>query len=199
LTLAGWQQEVFVSIDAFISNLTELEDAITSLIEMKRVLPALALLYSGMDIVAGLERASDEGTQAAFVRWSDRYLLPSGPLPCNSLELYGARCGILHTYTPDSDLFRKGRVRRIVYAWGKAVPASLDEAATRLNRTDMISIHVEDLLKAFRAAIFAWFNEIIQDPDRLAQVEKHTGLWFSSLPIEFLNEFLAQVPPRPAV
>jgi len=90
--------------------------AINSCEANKFVLPALMLIYSGIDILASLERRKGEGTKASFTRWVDEYLLKAVSLPCTSLELYAARCGILHTLTPESDLSRKGKAREVGYA-----------------------------------------------------------------------------------
>ena len=62
-------------------------------------------------MASSLDRKEGEGTKAAFLRWCDSYLLASKALPCNSLELYGARCGVLHAGSPDSDLSRLGKAR----------------------------------------------------------------------------------------
>jgi hypothetical protein len=44
------------------------------------------------------------------------------------LELYAARCGVLHTFTPDSDLSRDNKARRIVYVNDHKPEISYDPA-----------------------------------------------------------------------
>ena len=40
----------------------------------------------------------------------------------SGLDLYAARCGVLHTYTMDSRLSTEGKAKRILYAWGNDWP-----------------------------------------------------------------------------
>jgi hypothetical protein len=54
---------------AFQHNLIDHLDAIEDCLQTRRFLPCLCLLYSGIDVVASLERRPDEGTKSAFVRW----------------------------------------------------------------------------------------------------------------------------------
>ncbi len=105
-----------MSLKTFERHMDTLFGAINSCEANKFVLPALMLIYSGIDILASLERRKGEGTKASFTRWVDEYLLKAVSLPCTSLELYAARCGILHTLTPESDLSRKGKAREVGYA-----------------------------------------------------------------------------------
>jgi hypothetical protein len=60
---------------AFYKNLLPLMQSIDECIQNKRTLPALTLIYTGTDVLAGLDRREDEGTQAAFRRWVDAYMV----------------------------------------------------------------------------------------------------------------------------
>lgn len=82
---------------AFDDNVTQLFDAIEDCLAKGRLLPCLTLLYSGIDVIASLERKPGEGACAAFVRWTEENLLKVHPLQCTGLELYAARCGVVHT------------------------------------------------------------------------------------------------------
>jgi hypothetical protein len=44
-----------------------------------RLLSTLILVYSGIDILASLERQPNEGTKAAFVCWAEDYLRKQRP------------------------------------------------------------------------------------------------------------------------
>src|SRR5437016_5607270 len=115
--------------DAFYRNTISMIDSIEDCLEKRRFLPCLALLYTGLDVMASLESQPSEGTKAAFVRWVDKYFLKAQPLPCNATELYAARCGILHTFTAESDLSRQGKARMLIYAWGNAAVEDLAQTA----------------------------------------------------------------------
>ena len=103
-----------MSIKSFIENTAALDFAIKSCIEAGLILPALVLIYAGMDIMASLERQPSESVGPSFRAWVDRYALEGRQLPATSMDLYAARCGILHTLTTDPDPARAGKARRIV-------------------------------------------------------------------------------------
>jgi hypothetical protein len=107
--------------------------AIDYCISEKLIMPALVLIYSAIDSISWV--ASDEENQQVgrrFQVWVDTWMLQKYPLPCTALELYAARCGILHTLTPESDLSKKKNVRRISYAWGTAQQKDLEESIKRI-------------------------------------------------------------------
>jgi hypothetical protein len=91
---------------AFYENVTEQLNAIEDCLERRRIIACLCLIYSAIDVIASLERRPNESTKAAFVRWVSENMSKARPLPCTPLELYAARCGILHTFAADSDLSR---------------------------------------------------------------------------------------------
>jgi hypothetical protein len=176
-------------VPAFCDNLTEQINTIEDCLERGRIIPCLCLIYSSIDVIASLERRPNEDTKAAFVRWVSDNMSKTKPLPCTPLELYAARCGILHTFTADSDLSRKGKVRPVIYAWGNAHAADLSEASRRLGRTE-VAVHLRDLIDSFRNGLAAYLEELGHKPDRMRQVEKRAGLWFTRMNQERVKEFL---------
>jgi hypothetical protein len=135
-----------------------------------------------------LERTPAEG-RTAFVRWVNENMLKVHPLPCTALELYAARCGILHTFTAASDLSREGKVRMVVYAWGNAKAEDLDEASRRLGRTD-VAVHVRDLVDCIREELAIYLEELLHSPDRMRLVDEKVGLWFTHMNHNAVTDFL---------
>src|SRR5438045_609045 len=86
-------------------NLIALVESMEDCMAKGRLLPCLVLLYAAIDIVASLESGKASGS--AFMAWSDKYLLQGTSLPCTASDLYGARCGILHTLSAESNMSRK--------------------------------------------------------------------------------------------
>jgi hypothetical protein len=82
--------------------------------------PALILILSHIDALAWLSRPADRDdvTRPDFVAWIDKYLLPDSNLECTAEELYGARCGLLHSHTGESRLHRQHKIRKIF--WSRA-------------------------------------------------------------------------------
>jgi hypothetical protein len=179
-----------MTIEALINDLAHLDDAVGICLQKKHILPALVLLYAGIDIVASLECQLSDGTKASFVRWVERYLLPAKPMGCTALELYSARCAILHTYTADSDLSKRGQARKVYYAWGTASSGSLQESARRLDKTDVVALHVDDIRDAFCSGTAAWLSEVVKDPIRRRKVEAVSRGWFTYMSTPIVDDFL---------
>ena len=97
-------------------------------------MPCLVLLYSGIDAAASQEPAAGKGVGERFEKWVDRYMLKGKPLPCTARELYAARCAVVHTFTPDSDLSKAGKARVVAYAYGKAEVMKLHAATILAGR-----------------------------------------------------------------
>ena len=177
-------------MDVLVKNLAGLDEAIGGCLGREQFLPALILIYAGIDIVASAERHQSEGTGASFTRWVDSYLFPKKALECTAVELYAARCGILHTSTADSDLSRAGKARKIYYAWGNASASDLSEAGNRLATTDVVALHIGELRDSFRHAVLKWAAEVSADPVRRRRVEAASGAWFSNMSTQVVKEFL---------
>lgn len=177
-------------MDVLVKSLTGLNEAIGGCLERKQFLPALILIYAGIDIVASAERHQSEGTKASFTRWVDSYLSPNKALGCTAVELYAARCGILHTSTADSNLSRAGKARKIYYAWGNASASDLSETANRLGTTDVVAVHIGELRDAFRQAALKWTAEVLADPVRRKRVGAASDSWFGNMSTQVVKEFL---------
>jgi hypothetical protein len=177
-------------MDSLIRNSQQLFEAIDSCLNKKLLLPCLSLVYTGMDVHASLEQRPDERVRGAFTRWVDRYVVRGDCLPCSALELYAARCGVLHTFTANSELFRSGKVRQIFYAWGTARVEALQESIDALDR-HVLAVHVSDLVSAFRQGVADYFEEIADSPKLQAVVGKNAGLWFTNLDPSMIDAFNA--------
>jgi hypothetical protein len=112
-------------------------------------MPALILIYSLIDSLAwaSADKAS-RNVRANFEDWVTKWVLPQGSLDCTSVDLYAARCGLLHTLTADADLTKNGSARRISYAFGTANAATLRRMLDDLGEKDMRAVQVESLLGA---------------------------------------------------
>jgi hypothetical protein len=161
-------------------------------VEKKRILSALVLIYTGVDVMASLQRSGNEGVGEAFIRWVDNYLLKARTLPCTALELFAARCGVLHTFTADSDLFRKGEVRQVLYAWGTAKASDLAASISKLDRDDGVAIQVEDLFWAFREGLATYVDAVDQSPTLRDRFAQGTDLWFTDVSLATMEQFLNQ-------
>jgi len=89
-------------------------------------LGALTILFSTLDAMGNLDRPAnnEKGTKRDFLTWADRYIRLEaavrsdvvelvGTSRITSVELYAARCAVLHTYGSESDISRAGNARQI--------------------------------------------------------------------------------------
>ena len=171
-------------------NMFAMLKTIDDCLEKRRLMPALVLLYSAIDAVASLERQPEERTRDSFLRWVEVYMLKALPLPCTALELYAARCGMVHSFAAESDLFRKGQVRCIVYAWGTARAEDLQKAADILHKTDSVSVHVADVINAFRNGLATYLDEVSTDKPREDRIAKQAGVWLINMEKEPIQALL---------
>jgi hypothetical protein len=80
---------------------------------------AVLLTYCAMDAMAFL--SMPEGKQklesSDFKNWVRKYMKTDSvqPYQYNEVDLYGARCGIVHTYGAESDLSRENKSKKLVY------------------------------------------------------------------------------------
>src|SRR5260370_9121493 len=160
---------------AVASNIEAHVAAIRVCLESHFRMPALALIYCGIDVLANLSRPAQntEVTQSDFVNWTERYMEGQKLLGGSGLDLYAARCGILHTYTMDSRLVAKGRVKRIMYAWGSRSPDDPMRVLKLLGRSEVM-IRIEALFSAFLQGVEA-FGKAVDNHPELGSLVRHRG------------------------
>ena len=78
----------------------------------------IILVYSAIDTLAFLSmpKSQEDVQRQDFIDWVEKYL----HFPCKEqltgLDVYGARCGMLHNFSVYSKLSREGKCRRLLYA-----------------------------------------------------------------------------------
>lgn len=173
------------------AGLMELDRAIGACAEARTEMGALILLYSAMDVSAWLASDAQQATRATFIAWVERYLLPAKDLECSAIDLYGARCGLLHTLTPESALSRQGTARQIGYAWGNASAEALRASRHAIGADgDYAAVHFNDLHEAWRLGTLAFLSELEADPNREAQVLAKASMFFARPPRQLIESFV---------
>lgn len=112
------------------------------------------------------------------------------PLDCTAIDLYAARCAVLHTLTSESDLSSQGIARRVAYSWGTAAVGNLKEV-TKILKKDVVSIHINDLNEALLLGIDRYLDELGQDEARKTIVIKNAEKTYNDLPESVMNDFLS--------
>jgi hypothetical protein len=142
---------------------------------------ALILIYSAIDVAGWLS-----GQQ--FTAWVKKYLLPGSNLDCTPGELYGARNGIVHNFSSESDASRKGKFRQIVYSFGKAdietlrtmtkiVNLDLDvpNATDKGVKAKFTTVILEDLIAALRIGLVRFFEEAKSNERIAKRIKERSG------------------------
>ncbi len=112
---------------------------------------ALQLMYAAIDNFAtlGLPHQRTKSTRTDYAGWCDRYLKFNSQEEVSGIEWFAARCGLLHSYTAESDLSRTGKVRMISY-YGGSGP---DIIYNPQKSTDLVMVRVEGLIGAFFSGV----------------------------------------------
>lgn len=166
-------------------NFTECFGAISLVLENRLIQPALVLLYSTMDAAASLERArsGEDVSSTDFRKWTTRYVLRDRRLQCTALELYGARCGVLHSFSAHSRLSRGGKCRTLGYAWGEAKVEDLRAFLETERTSNVVGVQVEHLAEALEAGFYLFVKEVRKDKRRLLKVLANAQQQFDEMPV----------------
>jgi hypothetical protein len=129
----------------------------------------LTLVYSGIDTfgLLGADVSVQSANRDTFIAWCEKYILARiltiDGEPLMAIDLYSARCGILHTSTALSDLERNGVARQIWYQFGDKTGVDM-----MLNRPQIpLRLDVTNLAMAFKEGGIAFIQDLKKDQSRL--------------------------------
>lgn len=156
----------------FIANMYLLGEGIGICLKNGLQIPALVLLYSAIDVVAWLACDDPKAIpKDRFMAWVEDYVLPGSSLTCSALDLYSARCGLLHTLTPDSHLSNMGEARIVSYYWGTGDHSVIQQTIDASGEPDShVAVRIEDLHMAWRRGVSAFWGDVRADPARRVRV-----------------------------
>ena len=139
------------------------------------------LTYSGIDTMAYLAMpvCQTDVTREDFVQWCDKYIRFPGSDQVTGLELYSARCGMLHTYGVESRLTRSGTCRKLGY---------MDRSVPEIRYSPQIDqnlalVSIEALAKAFFNGIDRFLVDLFSDSTRITHVEQRLRQLVCAFPV----------------
>jgi hypothetical protein len=159
----------------------------------ERLLPCLVLTYTTIDALASLERpvGKKDSNNADFISWVDKRIAPVTQLGCTAADLYGARCGVVHTFGPRSSWSEQGKARKVAYAWGPADVGKLERVVARSpDANSTVVVRLDDLLRTVRIGYGALLVEVRSDPTRRQIVEGRAAHLFAAATIEAVDAAL---------
>jgi hypothetical protein len=150
-------------------------------LEHERYRAAVILIYAGIDSMAylGLPEGQTEVKGEDFIRWADRYIRLPSYQQLSGEELYGARCGMLHTSGIESKRSRAGRCRVVGYTY-RGVPGAVYDRNVHPN---FVLVSVEALKAAFFAGVNEFLIAAFASPERRPRVEARMDTMVQIFPI----------------
>ncbi|HEX8177783.1 MAG TPA: hypothetical protein VF543_22030 [Pyrinomonadaceae bacterium] len=180
---------VFRSPDASIPPLEKLRirteqlfNAVCNCLENDLIESAMILLYAGIDAMAwlNLPPSVDDVRGADFQQWVAAYFLPDSGFDCSPEDLYGARCGLVHSNTSESRLNRQGRASKIFYYRERE---GIKQGIIQILMDEQLApwfINVDQFISALRTAIDRFVSDISSDTAKLQLVcERIQRFYFS--------------------
>ncbi len=150
-------------------------DAIDYCIDKNYVIPSLCLIYSGIDSIAWVA-SGDIGVKDRFMKFVDDHMYVEKPLMPKSIDLYAARCSILHTMTHESRLSNEGVASLVSYSYGNVDNAPLQKSIDILRPGEIVTVHISDLRESFRLGIAHFMENEGMNEECKARMKKHYAL-----------------------
>jgi hypothetical protein len=142
---------------------------------------ALTLLYSAIDALGLLNAVAGttDASRITFLDWCAQYLVPklstTGEAAPTPMDLYAARCGVLHTSSAESRLGREGDVPELWYTFRGRAATNLALNAPQ----PPLLVEMERLVGAFEEGSRAFVADLSRDQDRFAIAEGRAAQFFS--------------------
>ena len=168
-------------MNGFFKTYIDLLESIDDSIKKERIVPGLILLYSGIDSFSSLADRGNGTGRKVFKDWVKKWMLDKYPLNSNEVDIYSARCGLLHQQVSESDLTAEKKAKEIYYVWGNASVKFLQDTIDNSNKRDsVVAVKVEELVSAFRNGLADNMQEINKDNEwRMIFDEKAKRLFVS--------------------
>jgi hypothetical protein len=141
-----------------------IKEPIRLLLENHHFAAALILTFAGIDAVAHLASAAGKTKERRknFIAWCESYLVLPGKHQLTGLELYAARCGLLHTHSGASDLSQEGRARVLHYADALEPPVKYVPSVD----PNLVAVSIQALVESFFTGVERCMVDIYKDPER---------------------------------
>ncbi|MFQ2584856.1 hypothetical protein ACK30D_17295, partial [Aeromonas caviae] len=109
------------------------------------------------------------------------YLMKCGNLECTSLELYAARCSVVHNLGWESDLSVAGKARSVFYSFGTDNPSLAQEAYDQNYPGKFVAVRADDLLDAVESSAASLASKAEIDPELRARLNEAAEKQFMSI------------------
>ena len=121
----------------------------------------------------GMPSHQQDVTRDNFVRWAEGYIKFRCDDQLTGLDLYGARCAMLHSYGVVSRLSREGQCRMVGYMDNSVPEVRYNPKVAK----DFVLVSVTALAEAFYRGIDQFLVDLFANKERAEVAEKRLA-WF---------------------
>lgn len=143
----------------------------------------LILLFSTIDILGFLNmpESKEENGGDDFQAWTAEYLSEEGRAFATDLDLWSARCGIVHALSTKTRLTSNGRAVHVTYFWGKEEWRAGVLNADPARPPDVIALPLGGLVQAVSAGAREFIKDVLSDVEKCKTVRRRLGHSFINL------------------
>jgi len=143
----------------------------------------MILIFSIIDIL-GWMAYGDMSVKKRFTYWLDTFATLNNSV--SSLDLYSARCGVLHTMTPKSDLSKKLKAKQLYYSWGDSSSELLKESIKLTGKENVSVIHINELFEIIKVG----YNNFKKSTLYFEYIKLRKELQFSNIEKDVIDDYL---------
>ena len=138
-------------------------------------IPLLVLSYTTLDALAwAVYGDAISEVKDRFVRFCNEHVLLDGRFDCTALDLYAARCAMLHSLGWESRLSEKGHAKAVTYTFGPGKSQTIKMLEHRAPGR-FVSVNGDDLVDALHRAYERVRAEATSDPSLLVRLANAEG------------------------
>ena len=160
--------------------LKDIGDSIKLTLENGHFTASIILTYSAIDCMASLIMPENQKNVRGkdFTGWVDTYMKadPNQSYQYQGVDLWGARCGLVHRYSPYSSLSEKGKCKILLYHNGgnhKYNPS--------VNK-NVVMISAPRLIRDFCKGMVVFLKDLIEDAELLERANSRVPNLFQIVP-----------------
>jgi len=157
----------------------ELYREITKAQDADALTAALAMVFVSIDTMAWLSLpiGSNSVKRDDFCSWVDAYLKTDAEQPYQyvGIDLYAARCAMLHSYSSLSDLHKKSNPPKTF--------GYLDNGPHRADGSPLVLISIAVLIRDFGSALNAFLQSALLDADLKARIDNRIEALVATMPM----------------
>lgn len=126
----------------------------------------------------GMPAGKLDVTKADFVTWVEKYIQFPGSEQLTGLDVYGARCSMLHTHSVYSALSRRGECRLVGYVDQMYPPVKFNPNVN----SNLVMVSVPALAKAFSDGVDKHLIDLFSDKNKAEIAEKRLQEFVQFIP-----------------